>query len=251
MTEQTITTRAAVVQEEIERACQRVGRDPATVTLVAVSKMHPPESVVEAAKAGLRHFGENRMEEALEKIPAVQALTDAPLVWHMVGHIQSRKARQATRGIDIAHSIDNRKVATRLSDAMVARDRKMDVMLEINVSGERSKYGWSADRWERDATQRAALWADVGAVLALPGLRVRGLMTMAPIVDDPEDARPHFIALRTLRDALAHDFSANDWSDLSMGMSDDYVVAVEEGATFVRIGRAIFGPRPVISSDVT
>jgi uncharacterized pyridoxal phosphate-containing UPF0001 family protein len=112
----------------------------------------------------------------------------------------------------------------------------LDVLLEVNVSGEASKEGWNA-------AQRQALWADVKQILTLPGLNVRGLMTMAPIVDNPEEARPVFAALRELRDALAHDFPGSPWTDLSMGMSDDYTVAVEEGATLVRIGRAIFGPR--------
>jgi pyridoxal phosphate enzyme (YggS family) len=242
-TGQSIAERAAAVRGTIAAACQRAGRPPDAVTLVVVSKTHPPARVLEAAAAGVRHFGENRVEEALGKIAQVNAALAGPLAWHMVGHVQSRKARYVVRDFALLHSLDSVRLAGRLSRALVEVGQTLDVLLEMNVSGEASKEGWEAWRWEEDRARRHALWADVAAVLTLPGLRVRGLMTMAPIVDDMEQARPIFAALRALRDALAADFPATPWDALSMGMTDDYPVAIEEGATLVRIGRAIFGPR--------
>ncbi|MBN1679180.1 MAG: YggS family pyridoxal phosphate-dependent enzyme [Anaerolineae bacterium] len=235
--------RIAGVQAEIERACSRVGRSPETVTLVAVSKTHTAQEVADAISAGLHHFGENRLEEASEKIPAVADLTEQPVHWHMVGHIQGRKARYVTSGYALVHSLDSPKLAERLSRMMTERSESLDVLLEINVAGEMSKYGWQMAGWQNDAALRSNLWQDVRAILTLPGLNVRGLMTMAPIVAEAEATRPVFAALRDLRDALAMDFPSADWTELSMGMTDDYPVAIEEGATLVRIGRAIFGPR--------
>ncbi len=239
----TIEKRVQIVQNTIAEACLRVGRAPESVTLVAVSKLHSAEQVVEAVEAGLRHFGENRLEEALPKMSEVAQLTSTPIHWHLIGHVQPRKARHALAGFVMMHSLDSLKLAERLSFYAAQRGLFLDVLLEINVSGEEAKAGWRADRWRADPDQRQALWDDVLRILALPGLNVRGLMTMAPIVKQAEDARPVFVALRELREALARDFPASDWAELSMGMTDDYPVAVEEGATLVRIGRAIFGPR--------
>jgi len=213
------------------------------VTLVAVSKTHPPEVILEAVEAGARDFGENRPEEAAPKIDAVAALTSAPLRWHMIGHVQSRKARLVTRGYALLHSLDSVRLARRLDAYLSAQARALDVLLQVNVSGEATKEGWDAYQWDMRSTLRAALWRDVEAVLALPSLRVRGLMTMAPLAEEPETARPVFAALRALRDALREDFPRADWNELSMGMTDDYPIAIEEGATLVRIGRAIFGAR--------
>jgi len=239
---QTIAGRVAAVRETIAAACQRVGRSPDTVTLVAVSKTHPPALILEALAAGVHHFGENRIEEALGKIAQVTA-APMPVQWHMVGHVQSRKARFVIGPFALLHSLDSVHLAQRLSYYAQLAGRTLDVLLEMNVSGEASKEGWAAQRWRDDRACRHALWDEVAQVLALPGLRVRGLMTMAPIVEDMEQARPVFAALRELRDALAGDFPAAGWDELSMGMTDDYPVAVEEGATIVRIGRAIFGER--------
>jgi hypothetical protein len=241
-----IQARVAAVQAEITAACARAGRAPDSVTLVAVSKMHPAARVVEALDAGIRHLGENRVEEAVSKIAAVAALTAAPVTWHMIGHLQSRKARYVTRGFGWLHSLDSVALAERLSRMLVEQGAALDTLLEINVSGEATKQGWEAYHWQNDSAQRRALWDDVARILALPSLRVRGLMTMAPIVDDPDRARPVFVALRDLRAALANDFPDAAWPDLSMGMTDDYPAAIEEGATLVRIGRAIFGPRAAV-----
>ena len=237
----TIAERIDAVQTEIRLACQRVGRLPESVTLIAVSKTHPASDVIAALDAGLLHFGENRIEEALDKMPAV--MTDKPICWHMIGHVQSRKARYVTSGFTLLHSLDSVKLAERLSHFLIEQNAELDALLEINISGEETKEGWHAYGWRENAARREALWYDIGQVLALPGIRVRGLMTMAPIVDDPEQARQVFAGLRELRETVAADFSQATWSELSMGMTDDYPVAIEEGATMVRVGRAIFGPR--------
>lgn len=232
------------VQERIAEAALRAGRDPAEVTLVAVTKTFPPEVILEAYAAGLRHFGENRPEEGAEKIPIVNAAVPGPRpTWHMVGHIQSRKADLVVDCYDVVHSVDRLKIAQRLSRFAVEVGREIPVLLECNVSGEATKFGFAVNRWEEDAAQREAFFAEGAAILALPGLRVEGLMTIAPLTDDPERVRPVFARLRALRDALRERFPRLPWSELSMGMTDDFEVAVKEGATMVRIGRAIFGPR--------
>ncbi len=230
------------IGERIDVACKRVGRDPAGITVVAVCKQQSPEAVCEAAGAGLRHFGENRVEEAVTKIPLVQQCVAEPLFWHMVGHIQSRKARQVPGLFQMVHSVDRLKLARRLSALMRERGDTLDVLLEVNVSGEASKAGFNAFGWQENAELRARLWQDCETVLGFPGLRVRGLMTMAPIASDMETTRPVFSQLAALRAALARDLGV-PLPELSMGMTDDFPVAVEEGATIVRIGRAIFGPR--------
>jgi pyridoxal phosphate enzyme (YggS family) len=237
----TLAERILTVRTRIAAAAQRAGRDPADITLVAVSKMHPAVTVVAAYEAGLRIFGENRVEEAGPKIAAVAALLDSlpstvrrppSLVeWQMIGHLQSRKASDVLPWASMVHSVESVKLATRLSRACLAADRELSILLEANVAGEASKYGLTP----------AALPEAVEAIAGLPGLRVRGLMTMAPIGPDPEAARPVFIGLRRLRDDLARRFPSLDWRHLSMGMTDDFEVAIEEGATMVRIGRAIFG----------
>ncbi len=237
------------VRRRIAEAAERVGRDPAEITLVAVTKLRPVEAIERAYELGVRHFGENRVHEAKEKIPAIQRwleerqLPPSSLTWHMVGHLQSRKARDAAHLFDIVHSVDTLKLARRLDRFSREQGKVMPILLEVNISGEESKFGFRLERWEEDEGQREAFFAVVKEILALPNLRVCGLMTMAPIVPDPEEARPVFRRLRLLRDALAERFPEADWRHLSMGMTDDFEVAVEEGATMVRIGRAIFGPR--------
>ncbi len=226
------------VQRRIAAAARRAGRDPAQITLVAVTKTQPPEVIRRAYELGLRCFGENRVEEAEDKVEHLPS----DIAWHMIGHIQSRKAKRVAALFQFVHSLDSVKLARRLDRACSGRPDPLPVLLECNVSGEESKYGFAADRWQSDADQLKALLAAVEEIIALPHLRVQGLMTMAPIVADPEEARPVFIRLRTLRDELAAIFPDVEWQHLSMGMTDDFEVAVEEGATLVRIGRAIFAP---------
>jgi pyridoxal phosphate enzyme (YggS family) len=234
----------ARVQERIAQAALRVGRDPAEVTLVAVAKTFPAQAVVVAYQAGLLHFGENRVEEAVTKIPAVRtAIPGPPPAWHMVGHVQSRKARAVVAHFDCVHSVDRLKVARRLSRFAQEAGRTLPVLLECNVSGEEAKFGFDLPGWQRDDARWNPFFAVVEQILALPALAVQGLMTMAPLVADPETVRPIFASLRGLLDALRERFPAQDWRHLSMGMTDDFEVAIEEGATMVRIGRAVFGPR--------
>lgn len=237
-----IVTNVMRVRDTIAEACDRARRSAADVTLIAVSKTQPPEAIMQAVETGLQHFGENRVEEAGTKIPTVTGLSPRPLVWHMIGHIQSRKAKDVVPLFHLVQSVDSLKLAGRLSALTVEQGRTLPVLLEVNVSGEAAKYGLQASRWEVDDAVRRAVWGEVAAILALPGLDVRGLMTMAPIVDDMEQTRPVFASLAALRNALADTFQTA-LPELSMGMTDDYPVAVEAGATMVRVGRAIFGER--------
>ena len=236
-----------VVWEQITEAALRAGRDPTAVQLVAVTKTFPADVVIAAYHAGQRHFGENRPEEGAEKIQEVrrrlEGVGGAPPIWHMIGHVQSRKAGMTAEHFDRVHSIDRLRIARRLSARAAALKREIPVLLECNVSGEAGKYGYQAANWERDADIRRGLASEVASILALPGLRVEGLMTVAPITERAESVRPIFASLRGLRDDLRAMFPAGDWRHLSMGMTDDFEVAVEEGATLVRVGRAIFGTR--------
>ncbi len=240
----------ARVQERIAAAALRAGRDPARVTLVAVTKTFPPRVVLAAYDVGMRHFGENRPEEGVPKLLQVNAaVAGEHPTWHMIGHVQSRKAALAVAHFDVIHSVDRLKIAHRLSRLAAAAGRELPALLECNVSGETTKYGFPVGRWQEDNAQRETFFAACAEVLTLPGLRVKGLMTVAPIAADPETVRPVMASLRALRDALAERFPEHSWQELSMGMSDDFEVAVEEGATLVRIGRAIFGPRGSLPSQ--
>ncbi len=232
--ESVLRTNSARVQERIAAAAARAGRDPADVTLVAVSKTQPVDVILAAYAAGLRLFGENRVEEAGPKAAEVQVrLASSPSpVWHMIGHLQSRKAADVLPWAGLVHSVDSVKLATRLSRS-VAGGAVLPVLLEVNVAGEANKYGF----------RPAEVPAAAEAIAALPGLRIEGLMTMAPLVADPELARPTFRGLARLRAELARRYPAMAWRHLSMGMTDDFEVAIEEGATLVRIGRALFGER--------
>lgn len=227
----------AQVQANIAAACARAGRSISDVTLIAVSKTMSAQTVREAAEAGLTHFGENRIEEAALK----QAeLADLGLNWHMIGHIQSRKAEDvATAGFTLIHSLDTLKLAARYSRFALSHNLILPVLLEVNVSGENTKSGWQVSA---EDARRASLWQDIEQIIELPGLEIMGLMTMAPY-DEPEIIRPVFQALARLREQLRRDFANIHWQHLSMGMTNDYEIAIEEGATLVRVGRAIFGER--------
>lgn len=244
---QLLTERIAQIQAGIDEACQRAGRDPQRVTLVAVSKTHPAETVLEAIEAGIHDFGENRVEEAGPKIAAVNGQVKEAPIWHLIGHLQSRKARDLFTEdgqplFDLVHSVDSVKLAGKLSKLAEDHGATLEILLQINVSGEASKEGFDAVGWDQDKEIRARLWQDFSTIRSMPGLAISGLMTIAPIVDEMEQARPVFRSLRLLRDALSESFGAV-LPDLSMGMTDDYPVAVEEGSTLVRVGRAIFGER--------
>ncbi len=279
--DQELARRIERVQERMAAAARRAGREADAITLVAVSKMQPAETVAAVYAAGLQLFGENRVEEAGPKAAAVAGLLAPapPPAWHMIGHLQSRKAADVLPWASMVHSVDSAKLAARLSRAVTEYDTDdsekapyvmlsgstvqnsvqhntseaspvqaegdssshtallrmtfalLPILLEVNVAGEESKYGFAP----------ADVPAAVEAIATLPGLRIAGLMTMAPMVPDPELARPVFVALRRLRDNLARRYPELELAHLSMGMTDDFEVAIEEGATLVRIGRAIFG----------
>ncbi|KPK46891.1 MAG: hypothetical protein AMJ77_04910, partial [Dehalococcoidia bacterium SM23_28_2] len=206
--------------QRVAQAAERAGRSPAEVTIVAVSKNFPAQAIEEAAATGLAHIGENRVQEAAAKIPVLRHL---PVTWHLVGHLQTNKAKTALELFDIIHSVDSLHLAEALSRRA---QRPIPVLLQVNVAGEASKFGFSP----QEALQSAE------GIARLPHLNVTGLMTIAPLVSDPEEVRPVFRELRQMRDALG-------LAELSMGMTDDFEIAIEEGATIVRIGRAIFSER--------
>jgi pyridoxal phosphate enzyme (YggS family) len=228
-----IVDNLATVQARIRAAAARVQRDPTGITLVAVSKTKPMALIEAAYAAGQRDFGENRLEELWEKVAAAQTLGLNAIRWHMIGTIQSRKTSQLVGPFTLIHSIDRAKIAERLDRDALAASCVLSVLLEVNVSGEASKHGFAP----------ADLLTSASDLLALPALRVDGLMTMAPFVADAEATRPVFRALRQLRDELRQRYPTAAWSQLSMGMTNDFEIAVEEGATLVRVGSAIFGTR--------
>jgi pyridoxal phosphate enzyme (YggS family) len=256
----TIAARIAGIHERIAAAARRAGRAPGEITLVGVTKTHPLEVVARAIAAGLRDLGENRVQEAEGKIAGLSA-EHHDLTWHLIGHLQTNKAKRAAALFDVVHSVDSLRLAEALDrsaaeqtsrqadkeitgeNLLVSRSRCLPVLLQVNVSGEASKEGFALAGWEERPALLDAFYADVERVLALPQLQVRGLMTIAPWGDDPAAARPTFRSARRLRDELARRFPAAGWSALSMGMTDDFEVAIEEGATIVRVGRAIFGDR--------
>jgi len=233
-----IAANIQAVQERIAAACRRAGRDPAAVRLVVVTKGHPAATAQAAILAGARWLGENYAEEGVAKMSACSAPPD--LEWHMIGHVQSRKAALVCAHYHRMHSLDSLKLAQRLERFAAESGRRLPVLLECNVSGEESKFGWPA--WDEECW--SALLEPFQQILALPHLEVQGLMTMAPFFADPEQARPYFRRLKKLQEFLAQRLAGGSWGELSMGMSGDYEVAIEEGATIVRIGTAILGARP-------
>ena len=197
-------------------------------------------AVLAAIEAGIRQFGENRVEEASIKIPSINQQVETALTWHMVGHIQSRKAKLVPPLFDTVHSIDTVKIAQRLADA--SEETALNCLLEINISGEASKHGFAAHNWQNDSEIREALFANVREIVAISNISITGLMTMAPHTDDNDLIRGVFRDLANLRDALQNEIEIT-LPDLSMGMSNDYPIAIEEGATLIRPGTAIFGAR--------
>lgn len=224
------------IQDRLKKAADSVGRDPAEIKLIVVTKAHPIETAQAAVEAGAKILGENYVQEAL---PKIQTMADADVEWHMIGHVQSRKARDVAQNFAWMHTLDSLKLARRLNQFAGDVGRQLPVLLECNISGEASKHGWPG--WEE--SQWPALAENVAAIIEYPNLSLRGLMTMPPFEADPELARPYFVMLRKLRDFLAAKFPEIQWKELSMGMSNDFEVAIQEGATFVRVGTAIVGAR--------
>ena len=226
-----IPERLQAVRDRIDAACARSGRTPSEVTLVGVSKTQPASAVREAFAAGLRDFGENRVQEAEEKAGALADLRAAGLRWHLIGHLQGNKAKKAGTLFDVVHSVDDASLGARLDRAAAEQGRVLPVLVQVDLAGEATKFG----------LEESGLFATLESLRGLAALRVEGLMVLPPYFDDPEATRPFFSRLRALRDqAVARGLSGGQ---LSMGMSHDFEVAIEEGATFVRVGTALFGAR--------
>ena len=219
----------------IEKAAQLVDRSPETVKLVVVTKGHSAQAVKNAIEIGVKVIGENYVQEALEKMDSLKNYPDVE--WHMIGHIQSRKSEKIAEHFDWVESLDRVKVARRLNNHLRVIDK--DLLLEFNVSGETSKSGipaWDEDSWDN-------LLGVIEQFAVFERLKICGLMTMPPLFPNPEQARPYFQKLRRLKEFLETKIPSVSWKELSMGMSADYMIAIQEGATIVRVGTAIMGPR--------
>ena len=227
----TLRARLASVHDRVTRAAGRSGRDPASIRLVAISKTFPAEYIRVAAEAGQIDFGENKVQEALQKMDQT---ADLGIRWHLVGHLQSNKVRKAGSRFDVIHSVDDGAMVTKLDEAAAAVGREVTLLVQVDLAGEPTKHGARED----------ALEAIFRTADRCRCARVRGLMVLPPEVDDPEAARPYFRALKNLRDRLrAAGVDPGMLTELSMGMSHDFEAAVEEGATLIRVGTAIFGSR--------
>jgi PLP dependent protein len=216
------------IQQRISAACDRAGRAGNSVTLLAVSKTHPPETISAAASLGLLVFGENKVQEAKAKIP----LCAGKLRWHFIGHLQSNKCRDAVQLFQMIQSVDSLSLAQEINKRAAEAAKTMPLLLEVNLAGEASKFGYTPER----------LLAELNEINALPRIEIHGLMTVPPWSAEAEDSRPHFRRLRELKTECEQLLCA-PLPQLSMGMSGDFEVAIEEGATIVRIGTALFGPR--------
>ena len=226
-----LRVRLASVRDRVARAAGRARRDPASIRIVAVSKTFTAEHVRAAADAGQLDFGENKVQEGLQKIAQT---ADLQIKWHLVGHLQSNKARKAGARFDVVHSVDSAGLIGKLDEAAQAEGRTLDLLVQVDLAGEATKHG----------AQEAELAPIFDAARRCRAARVVGLMLLPPATDDPQGARPYFRALRDIRDRLlARGVDGSMVGELSMGMSHDFEVAIEEGATLVRVGTAIFGER--------
>jgi pyridoxal phosphate enzyme (YggS family) len=224
------------IKERIRQAAVAAGRDPGGIRLIAVSKYMPVEYVRQAMQAGQYHFGENTLQDATVKLAAI---SDPRLEWHFIGHLQSNKAKLIPGNFHWLHTLDSLKLARKLSDAWNGAQQPLQVLLQVNIANDPHKYGLppeSTTRFVEDLLQQE-----------LPGIRLRGLMTIGREHAAPGERRRDFIALRRLRDEIAASLPVDSFSELSMGMSDDFEIAVAEGATMIRVGSSIFGPRPEAS----
>ena len=230
-----IAQNIAQIIERMARAATLSGRSPDEVTLLAISKTFPKESISDAIAAGLTKFGENRVQEAETKIPAFAGVSG--LEWHLVGHLQSNKAKRAVELFDMIHSVDNLKLAERLNKFCLELGKKISVLIQVDLGEEETKFG-------ADPSQIGQL---AESILNLSGLQLNGLMTIPPFFENPDEVRPFFARLRSLRDSLETERpGCLGRQHLSMGMSHDFEAAIQEGATIVRIGTAIFGSRPQV-----
>jgi len=226
-----IAENLAKVKERIKAAARRGGRSPEKIRLVAVSKTVDPERIRQAVEAGVESLGENYVQEAQKKIEDL----GHQVAWHFIGHLQTNKARVAVRLFDFIHSVDSLKLAAELSRAALQQKKILPVLFQVNLGGERTKFG----------AEEKEVFRLLEQVSSLAGISIRGLMTMPPFFEDPEMSRPYFQALKNLGGEIdRRKIPGISMEELSMGMSNDFEVAIEEGATLVRVGTAIFGPRP-------
>lgn len=241
---QNIAQNIGYIRERMAAAARRAQRSPDETTLIAVTKTHSPRMIALALHAGITDCGENRVQEAEEKIAL---LPPEGVRWHLIGHLQRNKAKRAATLFDMIHSLDSVRLAETLNhsveEASLLGQRKLAVLLQVNVSGEATKEGFDVVGGIENRAAVDRFVAEMEQIAALPYLNVQGLMTIAPYADDPEMARPTFRALRLFRDEVQRRVSGVTLQHLSMGMTGDFEVAIEEGATFVRIGRALFGER--------
>lgn len=218
------------VKKEMESACEKAGRKKEDVTLIAVSKTKPVPMLMEAYEYGCRHFGENKVQELVDKYEVMPK----DIKWHMIGHLQRNKVKYIVDKVEMIHSVDSLRLAEEISKEAVKKNVEVSVLIEVNVAGEESKFGVSPEDTE----------ALVREIAALPGIFIQGLMTIAPYVDDPEENRQYFAALKQLSvDISKKNIDNVNMNVLSMGMTGDYAVAIEEGASLVRVGTGIFGER--------
>ncbi len=233
-----IRERYQKVLDQIAQAAIKSGRSPQAVKLVTVTKSQPLEIVRSVISAGALILGENYPEQA---VPKIEALKGFGVEWHMIGHVQGRKAGLVAGNFSMLHSLDSSRLARKLDRSCAELSRDLPVLLEVNLSGEQSKYGFPA--W--DERNWPNIHPELEDIIGLAHLHIRGLMTMPPLSQDPEQSRPFFSKLRRLQEYLAKQYPQSEWTELSMGTSVDFVAAVEEGATLVRVGQSIVGPRNV------
>jgi pyridoxal phosphate enzyme (YggS family) len=220
------------IRERIAAVAGNCRRSPDEISLLAVSKTFPPEFIAQAAEAGIRQFGENRVQEAETKIPSLRKIQG--LEWHLIGHLQTNKAARATELFNVIHSVDSVKLAAKLNQASIEMGKTLSVLVQVDLGDEETKFG----------AEPGQIHELVEATTKFGGLRLNGLMTIPPFFDDPEEARPYFVRLRELRDTLdSEQPGCLGLKHLSMGMSHDFEQAIQEGATILRIGTAIFGQR--------
>ncbi len=223
-----LSERISSIFKKITYAALRVGRNPESIKLIAVTKGQPIDKIIKAADLGLRIFGENRVQEAREKVAQIKGFN---LQWHMIGHLQTNKVKEAVRIFTLIHSLDSEKLAIKIDNEAKKIDKIQRVLIEVKLSEEESKFGVKEEELEKF----------IDAIVNLKHIKIEGLMTIPPYFENPEDVRPYFRRLRQLRDSLSEKYPF--LSELSMGMSHDFEIAIEEGATMVRIGTALFGQR--------
>jgi len=225
------------VLDRIAKAAKNAGRDPDDIRLIVVTKTQPIEAIQAVVEAGATDLGENYVEEALPKITGLKS--EKAIKWHMIGHVQSRKALPVCEYFQYLHSLDSLKLAEKLARNAAELNISLPVMLEFNVGGEESKSGWNIwinENWDD-------ILSDIENIIALPGLNLLGVMTIPPYSPNPEDSRPYYQKLRKIQEIVIKHFKLSNFTDLSIGMSGDFEIAIHEGSTWVRVGQAIFGPR--------